>query len=89
MKLGFAWYKKDQWSKWLKIREDRSRLENTFDEWESIATKHFLELISQKIDVQKIIVDIDIFKDWCKSHSKKSMPNLFLHLFLKKFESLI
>lgn len=71
MKLGFAWYKKDQWSSWLKIREDRARLEKSFAEWEELATQHLLDLISQKVDVQKIVVDIDEFTEWCKKHGNK------------------
>lgn len=66
MKLGMAWYKKDQWNDWLKVRSDRNKIEKTYEEWEQMASDKILELLSNGTQVQKIVVDLHEVVKWCE-----------------------
>jgi hypothetical protein len=40
-KMGFAWYRKEQWDLLLAVSSDRDCLEQTYEEWLVAARKHF------------------------------------------------
>lgn len=69
VRVGFAWYRPDQWSRLLDISIDRDDLENTHAEWEGVATEQFRELLAQGVAVEKIDVDVEELKEWCLDHA--------------------
>jgi len=67
MKFGIAWYRPEQWSRLLEISADREDLENTFAEWEQLATEKLRSLRAEGLQVKKIIVDVEKLLAWCLS----------------------
>ncbi|HTN73241.1 MAG TPA: hypothetical protein VMO00_19330 [Methylomirabilota bacterium] len=67
MKFGIAWYRPEQWSRLLEISADREDLENTFAEWEQLATEKLRSLRAEGLQVKKITVDVEKLLAWCLS----------------------
>jgi hypothetical protein len=68
VRVGFAWYRPEQWARLLDVSIDRDTLEDTHAEWEEFATQRLRELRSQGVDVEKIEVDVEELKQWCLDH---------------------
>lgn len=66
MKLGFAWFRPDQWTRLREISADRDELEATFAAWESRAAEMLRSLQAQGMNIEKVIVDVEEILAWCK-----------------------
>jgi len=65
-KVGFAWYRANQWEQLRAVAIDRDTLHDTYAAWVVDATRAFMELQKAGVDAQKIDVDLDELMDWCK-----------------------
>jgi hypothetical protein len=68
--LGVAWYRREQWNRLLEISSDRDQLEDTYEEWESIAEKHFDELARPGFPIRKVDIDVEELLSWCGSQGR-------------------
>lgn len=66
--MGIAWYQPDQWERLLDISEDASDLEDTYEEWQSFATKKIKKLKQQGFSVQKVTIDTEELLAWCNAY---------------------
>lgn len=71
MKLGVAWYMPEQWKRLREVSEDRSEIEDTFEEWQVNAEKGIRLMQSQGIIPEKVLLDVEKFLAWC---SEKALP---------------
>ena len=65
MLISIAWYRPEQWQRWLRVVDDRDSLEDTFEEWEANATAQLAALRGRGIRVQEIVLDVDEVQRWC------------------------
>ena len=65
MLISIAWYRAEQWERWLRVVDDRDNFEDTFEEWEANATAQLATLRGQGLRVQKILLDVDEVQRWC------------------------
>ena len=68
--LGVAWYRREQWNRLLEISSDRDQLEDTYEEWKSIAEKHFDELALPGLPIRKVDIDVEELLSWCGSQDR-------------------
>lgn len=66
--LGVAWYEPDQWLRVKELSTDPDRFEETFAEWEAMATKTLKQLVASGIEAEKVLIDADEFLAWCRSN---------------------
>jgi len=70
IKIGIAWYRKEQW-KFLKSScDDSDNLENTYEEWLQNAKKIELDLAVKGYDPERIDINIELLNKWCKRNKK-------------------
>ena len=69
VKVGIAWYKRDQWQLLLDVSVDRDELEATYAEWKKDAEKAVEQLRQGGLDVVKVNVRIEELLDWCQSQN--------------------
>jgi len=69
MMLGIAWYRAEQWQRFLSLATDRDALHDTFAEWEAAATEKMGELRALGIVAQPVLVDVDELARWCRDHN--------------------
>lgn len=67
--MAVAWWREDQWDHLREVSEDRDRLEESFEEWESTAQIMLADVRDQVkgkgIRVVPCLVDIDEMLAWC------------------------
>lgn len=69
-KLGFAWYRKEQWDRLLAVSSDRDCLEETYEGWLVIARKSFDEFKRAGNDVYRVDVDVEELIRWCQKRKR-------------------
>jgi hypothetical protein len=67
VKVGVAWYRKEQWSRLREISEDADRLEETYDEWLGVASESFARFQAAGMPVEKVDIDVNELLTWCQS----------------------
>lgn len=67
--IGIAWYEEEEWKKMKAASADSEIFEDSFKEWEEMATKTLVEIKANGIAVTKVFIKTDEFIDWCKIHS--------------------
>ena len=70
MLISIAWYRSEQWERWLRAVDDRDSFEDTFEEWEANATAQLAALRGQGIRAQKILLDVDEVQRWCQMQKR-------------------
>ena len=68
--LGFAWYRRDRWNRLLEASSDRDQLEDTYEDWKSIAEKRFDELARPGFSIRKVDIDVEELLSWCSSQDR-------------------
>ena len=67
MVLGFAWFDRQQWHRLTEVVDDRSELDDTFEQWERSALDALRTLERQGQLAEKVHIDVDAFVSWCKA----------------------
>lgn len=75
VKLGIAWYSKDEWDDWILSVPDGDLFEDSFDEWESFAEQRCQELEIQGHSVRKIPIKLQKFLEWCRTNARPPDAN--------------
>ena len=64
-KAGVAWYRPEQWKRLRQVADDVNELEETYEEWLSLATQKIAELQAQGIQIEKVEIDINELLTYC------------------------
>jgi hypothetical protein len=64
--VGIAWYRSDQWQRLRELSVDTETLEQTHQEWLTMATKTLDDLQKAGLRVQKVDVDVEELVRWCQ-----------------------
>ncbi len=73
IKLGIAWYRKDQWQLLRSTACDAENIEDTYQEWLRSAEKAIKRFKKQGLKPVKVDLDVKEFNDWCEREGK--IPN--------------
>jgi hypothetical protein len=65
--VGFAW---EQWQRLTEVADDRSKLDDTFEQWERNALAMLYQLQSQGYSVRKVMVDVETLVAWCRARDR-------------------
>ena len=63
--FGFAWYRPEQWQRVRDISSDAGALEDSYEEWLSLAERKLKELSSSGLQVEKVEVHSEQLILWC------------------------
>ncbi|HEY2975644.1 MAG TPA: hypothetical protein VGJ48_24230 [Pyrinomonadaceae bacterium] len=63
--VGFAWYRPEQWQRVRDISSDAGALEDSYEEWLSLAEQKLKELSSSGLQVEKVDVHSEQLILWC------------------------
>jgi len=70
-KIAYAWYKPEQWHQLRAVSIDRDRLEDTFEEWATMAEASLANIHKASgLNTFKIIIDVNELVAWCKKEGK-------------------
>jgi hypothetical protein len=64
MKIGIPWYRREQWSRWKEISQDRSDLCESYDDWLEGAEEAIRNLTKDGVEVHKVDVGVEEFLEW-------------------------
>ncbi len=68
--VGIAWYFPEQWQRLRQTAADPEKLEKTFEEWVTTATRIAGELEAEGITVERVPVDVEEFITWCNEQGR-------------------
>ena len=69
LKVGMAWYRPEQWVRLRQISDDVNDLEETYEEWLSIATQKLAELQALGMEIEKVEIDINELQAYCNNQA--------------------
>lgn len=64
--INLAYYRKEDWDKFLKSIDDKEKMHDTWEEWHQAFMKTKVQLILQGFQVMDFVVDIDKLSEYCK-----------------------
>ena len=67
---GFAWYRREQWSRLRERASDRDKLDDSYDEWLAGAQKALLEMALAGVPARRVDVDVDALFRWCEAEGR-------------------
>jgi len=92
IRIGVAWYESEE--EWVKVRasaSDPDRLEETYQEWLSVAEKALKDIAAAGVVPEKVALDAETLKEWCRNNEKENDANtraeLASRLLSEKYES--
>jgi hypothetical protein len=63
--INLAYYKKEDWSRFLETIDDRESMHETWDKWNKAYIKAKKELTAQGFKVNDFVIDIDELIAYC------------------------
>ena len=74
--VGVAWYANEQtWAEMKAFAEDPERYENSYTEWVAIASDTVVKLGKQGLELVKIPMDPEVFRQWLEVRGEKNNAN--------------
>ena len=70
VRLGVAWYRREQWELLRSTASDPEILEDTYDEWVEEAEKSLKTIRKAGHTPVKVDVDVEELNRWCDQRSK-------------------
>ena len=64
--IGLGWYTREQWQRLIEVVGDRSKLNDTFEDWERNALSAVREIESQGRLIRKVMVNVEALMAWCR-----------------------
>lgn len=64
IRVGYAWYRAEQWERLRDVSADRDNLEESFEEWVELAARRYEKMRREGLRLQK--VDVEELLKWCK-----------------------
>lgn len=71
LQVGLAWFTREQWQRLAEVTDDRSALDDTFEQWERNALATLHRLRSQGHSVRKVMVDVETLVAWCRGRGRR------------------
>ncbi|HEV8615420.1 MAG TPA: hypothetical protein VGU22_07980 [Methylomirabilota bacterium] len=68
--VGFAWYRREQWSRLCELVSDRDELDASYDEWLAGAQKALLEMAIAGVSTRRVEIDVDVLARWCRAEGR-------------------
>lgn len=68
--VAVGWYTPEEWARVKAASADPELFENTFQEWESMATDALREFRSGGLTPVKVLISADELEAWCLAHGK-------------------
>jgi len=68
--VQIAWYRRDEWPLLRSLAADSDKLENTYDEWLTVAEKTLSQLKSTGVKAAKVDVGVNELAQWCQRHGR-------------------
>lgn len=65
VRMGIAWYRKEQWQRLRQSSEDVDDLGETYEEWLAAALDGLKKLAALGVEAEKVDVDVDELLAWC------------------------
>jgi hypothetical protein len=91
LRLGLAWFDREQWQRLTEVVPDRSELDETFEQWERNARKAMKELERRGQLVEKVLINVDELLAWCTltglAPNGKGRSEFVLEVLRRKYES--
>lgn len=66
--LKMAYYRQEDWSRFLNMIDDRESMHETWNEWHKTFEKSKKDLIKQGFEVENVVVDLDELAFYCLIH---------------------
>lgn len=63
--VNLAYYKKEDWQRFLQVIDDRNRMHKTWNEWHDSFLETKRMLISQGLSVYQVTVNLDELISYC------------------------
>ncbi len=63
--VGIAWYRPGQWQRLREISSDAESLEDTYEEWLTIAEQNVRKANRPNLSIEKVDVDVEELLAWC------------------------
>jgi hypothetical protein len=73
--VKMAYYRKEDWKRFLKSIDDRKSMHETWEEWHEAYSNAKKELILKGFSVKDVIIDIDELKEYCREKGIKNDGN--------------
>lgn len=70
--IKLAYYRKEDWKRFIKISDDRDSMHATWKEWHKAFLKLKKELISQGFQVKVVEIDLDELIIYCQIRGVKN-----------------
>jgi hypothetical protein len=67
---GFAWYRREQWSRLRELASDPDKLDDSYDGWLASAQKALIEMSLAGVSVKRVDVDVDALLRWCQAEDR-------------------
>ncbi len=71
MAIGMAWFDREQWQRLTEAVENRSELDDTYEQWEKSALEALRTLERQGHRVERVHIDVGALVAWCEA---KGLP---------------
>lgn len=68
---GIAWYRPDQWTRLRKVAADPDVLEETYDEWRTLAEQAMSDMRTHGIDAHTVDIDVEELLIWCQTNGRQ------------------
>ncbi|QIF02693.1 hypothetical protein [Roseimicrobium sp. ORNL1] len=74
--IGVAWYASEHtWAEMKAFAEDPDRYENSYAEWEAIASETVANFGKQGIELVRVPIEPEVFRQWLETRSGKNDAN--------------
>lgn len=82
--MGVAWYSSAEWERMRAAVSDPEKLEDTYEEWESMALAALEQLEETGIIPERVPVQAEEFLAWCRENSREPDSGARAHFAAEK-----
>lgn len=72
VRIGVAWYTSDQWRAVRDSAADPERLEDSYEEWVTVAEEALKQIAAAGVIPERVYLDAEEFSEWCRSAGRKN-----------------
>jgi hypothetical protein len=65
LRIGIAWFDREQWNRLTEVVPDRSELDDTFEAWERSARKAIKNFERNGQTIEKVQIKVEELLAWC------------------------
>jgi len=70
MRVGLAWYSREQWAAVRAVAADPENLEDTYEAWVVMAERALQELAQTGLRPEKVMIDSQALGAWCQREGR-------------------